>query len=142
MGAVSDILRSANERNRRFAKVRAAYAALTFEEQGHFVAEALGVLKAGPPKKRSRRRKPVPIACSRTRPTTVRERVTSALAEHAPLNTAGIHAVIERTSPGVVSKNSVAAEVSVMLTKGLLVKAGIAGRGASYALANGQGGAH
>ena len=65
------------------------------------------------------------------------ERVTEALAQTSPLNTVGIHAVIERTAPGVVSKHTVAAEVSGMLSKGLLVRAGTTARGASFALANG-----
>ena len=71
--------------------------------------------------------------------------MTAALTECAPLNVAGIHAVIERTMPGTLPKHSVTAEVSRMFAEGLLVKAGSDGRTASFALANRpvtNGGAH
>jgi hypothetical protein len=139
MGLVANILRSARERERRINKVRAAAAALTFDEKGAVVAELLNELRAGPPKPARRPRKPgAPSIPAQVVPRkTIRERVTEALAQTSPLNTVGIHAVIERTAPGVVSKHTVAAEVSGMLSKGLLVRAGTTARGASFALANG-----
>jgi len=160
VSVIADIIRNANARARRLDKARAAYGALTFDEKGTFAAEMLRELRAGPPEKRSHRRKTVEMgASSQDAPSTpgtgapqkprmtIRDYVTGALSQCAPMNVAGIHAVIERTAPGVVGKHSVAAEVSTMLANGLIVKAGTDGRSASFALgaaagANVQGGAH
>jgi hypothetical protein len=135
MANITDIMRWARERDRRLSKARVSIAALMFDEKATLAVELQRELRAGPPKIR-RRRAPTLKAPLRDRKT-VRTYVTEALAKHAPLNAAGIHAAIDRVAPGVTSKGSVAAEVSLMVGKGLLVKAGIAGRGHSYALANG-----
>lgn len=142
MGIVSDLLRAERQRLRRLEKVYAGLRALNFNEKTQVAAKLFHELEAGPPKP-SRHRKAKSVA-SPPKPVgkTVRELVTAALSQHAPLSAAGVHAVIERTVPGTIHKGSVAAEISVMVAKGLVIKAGIAGRGASYALANGRGGAH
>lgn len=59
------------------------------------------------------------------------------MGQHAPLNVAGVHAAIERIAPGEVAKGSVAATVSDMLSKGLLVAKGTDGRGRAVALKGG-----
>ncbi len=144
MGLVTDILRKARERDKRIGKARDAVAALTFEEKGLFVAEVLSELRAGPPKPARRPRKQrAGVEAPTPKPKTTRDLVTEVLAAHAPLNVAGIHAAIERTSPGAIPKPTVAAAVSDMLGKGLLVRKRGDGRAMSVALANGDaGGTH
>lgn len=137
---LNTILRNARDRDRRIDKVRAGFATLTFDDKGLIVAEFINELRAGPPKPPRRPRKPkasVNAPVQAPKPKTTREWVTEVLAAHAPLNAAGIHAVIERTAPGAVIRDTVSHEVSVMLSKGLLVKAGSVGRARAVALANG-----
>ena len=134
MGIVTDILRGARQSDRRLAKARGAFDDLAWDEKRVHAVEVLRVLEAGPAKPRRRARK------APAKPETIPERVTAVLAAHGPLNAAGVHAAIERDAPGVVSKGSVAAAVSNLLSRGLLVKAGSDGRSMAVALANGKGG--
>ncbi len=136
MGLIAGILRSARERDQRFAKARAAVAKLTLDEKGILLAEIVRELRAGPPvARRPRKPRPRAILAPRARAKTLRERVAEVLAAPAPLNVAGVHAAIERTAPGVANRNTVAAAVSEMLARGLLVKRGGDGRSMSVALA-------
>jgi hypothetical protein len=144
MGIVADILRAGREHDRRVRKARTAFVALTLEEKGAFLAEALRGLRPDVPKTVQS----APITKARRTPRrdkTVREYVTAALMECAPLNVSGIHAVIERTMPGLIPKHTVTAAVSRMLAEGLVLKAGSDGRSASFTLASrpvDNGGAH
>jgi len=201
MGLISDLLRSARERERRISRAREAISALTLEEKAAVLAEALEQL--GPKLERSRGlrgqfkpRAPDPksdprnfsdlaeeFVCARTDGSTLseiaagigqartsanatlhriaksrgtvakrsdgkwhptgktpltpikstRERITEALAAHAPMNVAGIHAAVERTSPGVATKEAIAAEIERMRAEGLVATRGKA----AFALATG-----
>ena len=196
MGLLSDLLRSAREREKRVGRARDAIAALTLEEKASLLAETIrqispriersrvlrGRLAArkGPAAKFgdvaeahvcarpggstnaevaavtgqspnrayatlhhvARSRGTVVSKDGRWYPTgkkprmpvkAIRERISEALAAHAPLSAAGIHAAIERTAPGVVTKAVVATEVTRMRDEGLVT---IKSRGA-FTLANG-----
>jgi hypothetical protein len=139
MGIVTDILRSARERERRVGKARAAIAALTADEKGIVVVELIRELQAG-----TRRPKACTEPVGAAPRKTAREHIVNALSQHAPMNAAGIHAAIERSAPGAFTKSTIAAELSLMATKGLVLKVGVLGRGASFALNSGlsAGGAH